>query len=223
MAKFSLCIELPTKNERENIRHMIEGVRKNCNFDIIVSDEHSSDGTAKIAGSMGVKVYPRKKSGYGSGLMESLENAKKLGHTHLLVMDCDRTYPVGCINALAECARQGYDLVNAGRRMSDVRKLNRLPNMFHTFLTRLLYGGNVNDVNSGMKLMKIDKFLGKLTASGNDSTVQTIIIALKNNLSIKEVPIHYSDRHGDESRGKSKIKLRDGMIITWRIIKEKFI
>lgn len=222
MARYSFCVELPTKNERENVRFMIENIRKHCSYGIIVSDEHSSDGTSRIAKSLGVRVFPRKNPGYGSGLMESLVNAKKLGCTHLLVIDCDRTYPVRYIKKLANFARQGYDMVNAGRRMSDIRLLTRFPNIFHTFLVRLLYGGNITDVNSGMKLMKIDKFLGKISATGCDSTVQTIIIALKNKNKIKEVVIPYRDRRGDISRGKSKIRFRDGIIIIWRIIRDRF-
>ena len=222
MAKYSFCIELPTKNERENIRFMIDNIRKNCNYEIIVSDEHSPDGTGKIAESLGVRVFPRKNPGYGSGLIESLANSKKLGYTHLLVVDCDRTYPVEYIKILTKFARKGYDIVNAGRKMSDIKTLTRLPNMFHTFLVRLLYDSNITDVNSGMKLMKIDKFLGRIEATGCDSTVQTIIIALKNKYKIKEVIIPYRDRRGDKSRGKSKIRFRDGIIITWRIIRDRF-
>ena len=222
MVKYSFCIELPTKNERENIRFMIENIRKHCTYEIIVSDEHSPDGTSEIAKSLGVRVFQRKNPGYGNGLIESLVNAKKLGHTYLLVIDCDRTYPVEYIKTLTKFARQGYDIINAGRRMSDIRRLTRFPNMFHTFLVRLLYGSNISDVNSGMKLMKIDKFLGKFTATGCDSTVQTIIIALKNKYKIKEIIVPYLDRHGDKSRGKSKIRLRDGIIITWRIIRDRF-
>ena len=192
MTKYSFCIELPTKNEKENIRFMIGNIRKRCNYGIIVSDEHSTDGTGKIARSMGVKVFSRKKPGYGSGI------------------------------TLAGFAKQGYELVNAGRMMRDIRRLNRLPNMFHTFLVRLLYGGNITDVNSGMKLMKIGRFVGKITATGCDSTVQTITAALKNGCKIKEVIIPYNDRHGDKRRGRSKIRYRDGLIITWRIIRDRF-
>ena len=222
MTKYSFCIELPTKNEKENIGFMINNIRKHCSYEIIVSDEHSLDGTGKIAKSMGVKVFPRKKPGYGVGIIESLINAKKLGHTHLLVIDCDRTYPINYIKALTRFARRDYDLVNAGRRMQDIRRLNRLPNMFHTFLVRLLYNGNITDVNSGMKLLKIDRFSGKITAAGCDSTVKTITTALKNKYKIKEVIIPYDDRHGDKSRGRSKIRYRDGLIITWRIIRDRF-
>jgi len=222
MEKYSFCVLLPTKNEKENIRPMIEAIRKHCSYEIIVSDESSPDGTAKIARSLGVKVFPRKNSGYGSGVKESLENAKKLGYTHLIVTDCDRTYPVRCIKKLANAATKEYDLVNAGRKRSDIRFFHRLPNLFHTLLVRLLYGGKINDVNSGMKLMKIGRFINKITASGSDSTVQIIITALKNKYKIKEITIPYYDRHGDNSRGSSKVRIRDGIIITWRILKERF-
>ena len=127
MDKFSLCIELPTWNESKNIKYMIESIRKHCRHEIIVSDQNSTDGTPEIAKSMKVKVFPRKKFGYGAGIQESLANAKNLGHTHLLVMDCDRTYPIEYIEQCAVAAKEGYDLVNAGRRMSDIRMLNRLP------------------------------------------------------------------------------------------------
>ena len=137
-------------------------------------------------------------------------------------MDCDRTYPIEYIEQCAVAAKEGYDLVNAGRRMSDIRMLNRLPNMFHTLLARMLYGGRITDVNSGMKLMKIDKFLGKITTDGNDSTVQTVIAALKNKYRIKEIKVPYNDRHGDASRGISKIRYRDGILIMWRIIRDRF-
>ncbi len=71
--------------------------------------------------------------------------------------------------------------------------------------------------------MKIDKFLGKINVSGSDSTVQTIIIALKNSYKIKDVSIPYHDRHGDTSRGKSKVRIRDGIIITLRILRDRFV
>lgn len=223
MGRYSFCIELPTWNEKKNIKYMIENIRKHCDYEIIVSDENSPDGTGDIARSLGVKVFPRKKPGYGNGIQESLRNAKDLGHDYLLVMDCDGTYPVEYIKTLTKYAEEGdYDLINAGRRMSDIRALNRLPNMFHTFLTKLFYGGNIKDVNSGMKLMKIDSYITKFDTSGNDSTVQTIIIALKNKYKMKEVMIPYKDRHGDVSRGRSKIRYRDGFIIMWRIIKDRF-
>lgn len=222
MPKISLCIELPTYNERENIEYMIKNIRKNYNYDIIVSDEHSSDGTAEIAKSLGVDVFPRKKPGYGEGVKESLIHAKERGHTHLLIMDCDRTYPIDYIGTLFKHAKEGYDLVNAGRRLSDIRLLNRLPNWFHTTLTNLLYKGKFKDVNSGMKLMNIDKYLEKFTASDCSSTAQTVIIALKNNYKTKEVTIPYSDRYGDKTKGKSKIRYRDGFIIMMRIFKDRF-
>ena len=221
MKKFSLCILLPTYNEKENIAWMIDHIRKSCQNEIIVSDEHSKDGTAGIASAKGVRVYPRKTPGYGIGLQESLVNAKKLGHTHLLVMDCDRTYPISYIKKMEKEARKGYDLVNAGRRFRDIRLLTRMPNRFHTFLTRLLFGGNINDVNSGMKLMNVEKYIGKITFEGPPSTMQTITVALKNNFKVKEIMIPYDDRSGDESRGKSKIRVKDGFDIMMGILAER--
>lgn len=221
MSKESLCILLPTYNEKENVGFMINSLKKH-GHDIIISD-CSSDGTAEIARSLNVDVFPRKKPGYGDGLKEALEIAKKRGHTYLLVMDCDRTYPPEYIPEMWRIATdENCDFVNAARNMKDIRPLTRYPNMFHTWLTNLVYFYNCKDVNSGMKLMKIDKYIDKFTASGNDSTVQTIIIAAKNKYKMREISIPYKDRYGDESRGKSKIRIVDGLIIALRVIRDRF-
>ncbi len=217
-----LCIVLPTKNEKENIAYMIDEIRRKYDYDIIVSDEHSPDGTADIARARGVDVFPRKKPGYGHGLAESLINAKQRGNTHLLVIDCDRTYSIDGIRKLFEAAQKGYDLVNGGRRLSDIKFLHRLPNWVHTTALNILFLCNIRDVNSGMKLMNIDSYLHKITASGADSTVQIIIIARKNKFRIKEIMLPYNDRSHDKNRGKSKIKYSDGLRILNRIIWERF-
>lgn len=221
MPKNSLCILLPTYNEKENIEPMIVALRK-YDYDIIVSD-YSSDGTADIAKSLGVDVFRRKKQGYGDGLRESLETAQKRRHTHMLVIDCDRTYPIDYIPIMWKIANEeNCDLVNAGRNMADIRFLTKLPNMFHTFLTNMFYSCKYRDVNSGMKLMKIDKYINKITAHDADSTVQMIILAAKNKYKTKEISIPYEDRCKDASKGKSKIRIRDGLIIILRILSDRF-
>ena len=222
MQKAKLCVLLPTKNEKENIAYMVRQIRKMYKHDLIVSDDHSTDGTIEIARSLKVPLFLRKKPGYGEGIKESLVNAKKRGNTHLLIIDCDRTYSLKGIKTMFDCAIKGAEFVNGGRQISDIRIINRLPNWFHTTLVNVLYFGNLKDVNSGMKLFNIEKYLGKITASGPDSTVQTIIIALKNKFKIKECMFPYNDRFEDEKRGKSKIRYRDAITITWRIIKDRF-
>ena len=77
MRTISLCIVLPTKNESQNIVYMIREIKKKYDFDLIVSDDNSTDGTGDLARSLGVDVFPRKSPGYGEGLKESLANARK--------------------------------------------------------------------------------------------------------------------------------------------------
>src|SRR3989344_4057368 len=207
MKGISLCVLLPTRNEEQNIRYMIKEIRQKYDFDIIVSDDHSPDKTREIAKSLGVDVFLRKKHGYGEGLKESLINARKRGHTHMLVIDCDRTYSINGIRTLFNSAKKGYDLVNGGRRLGDINFVNRFPNLFHTMLVNILYFTWIRDVNSGMKLFKIESYEKKIKGSGADSTVETIIIALKNNYRIKEIMLPYNDRSKDDGRGKSKVKI----------------
>ena len=77
-----------------------------------------------------------------------------------------------------------------------------------------MYGGKLRDINSGLRAFKVDKF--DLDADGFDIEAQITVRALKKRLNIKEIPISYKQRRGD-----SKIRIKDGFLILWRILKER--
>ncbi len=217
-----VCVVLPTKNEEENIEYMIKEIKKYCKYPIFIVDEQSTDNTIKIAKKLKVKCFQRKKEGYGEGVKEGLKIAKERGFSHIVLLDCDGSYPPRYIPMLVKYAKQGYDIVTTARNMKDIIFLHRIANIFHTKLTNLLYLTRLKDINTGMKILKIDKFIGKLKASGMDLTAEILLLAIKRRYKIKQIPIEYKDRRRYKDRGKSKIKIKDGFTIMFRIIKERF-
>ncbi|MBS3097342.1 glycosyltransferase [Candidatus Woesearchaeota archaeon] len=210
----NIAVCLPTRNEKDSIEIMIRRIKK-LGYKLFISDEKSTDGTIETAKKNKVEVYQRDGSGKGYGVRKALEVARKKGYKVLVLLDCDCTYPPEYIPLMLKYIPK-YDMVIGRRKMKHIRFLHRLPNIIHTQAINILYGAGLSDINSGMRAFKVDK-IGNLDAAGFDIEAQLTIRALKNRSKIKEVPISYEQRKGD-----SKIRVKDGFVILWRIIKERF-
>ena len=205
---------LPTRNEKESVQFMINKIRS-LGYDLFISDEHSTDGTTEIAKKNKVPVYQRDGSGKGFGVRKALQIAKKKGYDILILIDCDRTYPTEYIPAMLK-QMQKYDMIVGARSLKEIKPLHRLPNKMHTLAINLLFGGNLKDINSGLRAFKVNKFK-KFNSKGFDIEAEITTKALKKGLKVKEIPIEYEKR-----AGHSKIKMKDGFLILLRIIKERF-
>ena len=114
MKSDSLVI-IPTYNEKENISNIINAVLgvTEHQFDVLIVDDNSPDGTAAIVESM-MPQWPERlhllkragKQGLGTAYIEGFKWA--LAHTYEYVteMDADFSHPVGKLHELqAACAR----------------------------------------------------------------------------------------------------------------------
>lgn len=209
-------VVLPTKNEEESITHVIKEIRKTGLNDIFVVDEHSTDKTIELAKKQNVPVYQREGTGKGYGVKKALEMAEKNKCDILVLQDCDCTYPPREIPGLLKYIPE-YDMVVGIRDFSRIKTFHRLPNRVHTWAINLLFCTRLKDINSGQRIIKVSKFRDSLTAKGFDIEANITTTALKKRLKIKEVPIEYLPR-----RGQSKIKIKDGFLILWRIIRDRF-
>ncbi len=206
---------LPTRNEHKSVQFMIDSIKK-LGYDVFISDEHSSDGTIEIAKKNKVPVYQRDGLGKGFGIKKALQTAKEKGYDILVLIDCDKTYSTEYIPSMLKYM-QKYDMVVGARSLKEIKPFHRLPNKIHTLAINILFGGNLKDINSGLRAFKVNKFK-KFNSKGFDIEAEITTKALKNRLRIKEIPIKYKKRVGH-----SKIKIKDGALILWRIIKERFL
>lgn len=213
--KLKAVLVLPTKNEAESIEGMIKQIR-GVNIPFFVIDEKSVDGTIEKAKKLNVKVYQRKGSGKGYGMIEGIKIASDLGYDVIAFIDCDSTYPVEKIPEMLELMSD-YDMVVGTRPFNSINFFHRIGNLAHTLLINILFFANLHDINSGLRTMKIKKFVNLLDAKGFDIEAQITVRALKKRYKIKEIPIKYKER-----KGQSKILHRDGLIIFWKILKERF-
>ena len=216
--KVKVAIALITKNEEQNIASMIDRIRSAGFKELYVVDEKSADRTEEIARKKGVSVYQRKGTGFGCGIMSAIEIGFKKGYDYIVRLDCDGTYPPEDIHKLLEFCPE-YDLVAGCREFGKIKFMHRFPNIFFTYLANILFMSNIADINSGMKAIRVKKFYKLLNAPGFDLEAQLSLRAVKKGYKMKNVRINFTER----TKGKSKIKISDGVLILKRIIKERFI
>lgn len=216
-----ICVVLPALDEAENIGWMIDEIRKYCDYPIIVVDEQSKDGTADIAREKGAEVFQRQKRGYGEGVKTGMRIAKEKGFTYMVLLDCDRTYPPKYIPELVK-EIEDYDIIMGVRPMKDIMWEHRYANMFLNVCINVMFGGKMKDINTGMKVLNVNKYLPLLDGEGMDLTPQISCVTLKQNYRVKQIPIEYHDRKYDQTKGTAKIRYADGFVLLGRIIVERF-
>jgi glycosyltransferase involved in cell wall biosynthesis len=216
-----VSVILPCLNEEESITEAVlecrEGLRRaGLRGEVIVSDNGSSDASAQLAAEAGARVIRSRPQGYGAAYLAAMTKARG----EIIVMgDADLTYPMLRLGEFVELART-HDLV-IGSRFGDngganIPFLNRyLGNPLLSGISRLLFGGRVQDFHCGMRAVRRDALPTlDLHTPGMEFASEMIVKALRAGLSIAEVPIEYRERVGE-----SKLhRWRDG----WRHIRFLF-
>jgi len=116
----AITIIVPTYNERDNIRPLVERIHRvlsDYDYEIIIIDDSSGDGTAELASSLSprypVTVIVRKdKRGLASAVVDGLEHAR--GQI-IGVMDADLQHPPEILSDLLKHIQNGANVAIASR------------------------------------------------------------------------------------------------------------
>ena len=202
-----VSIIIPAFNEAGHIAEQIRATRNimyttDWQFEIIVVDDGSVDGTGQAAAAEGVRVLRhRQNRGYGAALKQGIDTA---GYDWILITDADGTYPSEAIPELLAAA-DDHEMV-VGARVGHTVKIPLVRRPAKWFLGRLasyLAGCHLPDLNSGLRLMRKDLIATyrSLLPSGFSFTTTITLAAVCNDYQVAYVPINYYARHG-----KSKIR-----------------
>lgn len=153
-----VSVILPTFNEKDNIEEMIgQLVRhlKDYNFEIIVSDDNSPDGTWGIVERLSekdarVKIIRRfSNKGVAPSIMDGIKSAKG---DSIVWMDGDLTMPASLVPKLVEWLKH-YDVVVGSRYVEgggDDRSLVRvITSRLINWLANTILNSKIKDYNSG--------------------------------------------------------------------------
>jgi len=218
---FSVII--PAYNEENAIREVVNRVKLiPLEKEIIVVDDGSSDRTYEVArGIPGIKLLRHEvNKGKAAALNTGYEAAK--GDIFVNI-DADCTYPPEIIPQLIAPIENGEaDMILASRfigKIKAMKTLNRLGNVFFSWLVTLLTGKKITDASTGMRAFSKELWDAiNVEAKGLEWEVEMTTRAIRKGFRVLEVPIIYSDRVG-----ASKLKpIKDGFGFFKAIIKAKF-
>lgn len=204
----TLSVVIPAYNEEEGIAeiiHRVLSVRSALvdvgieNLELIVVDDGSKDRTVEIVRSIaGVRLIQHERNkGYGG----ALKTGFAASHGELIgFLDADGTYPPEYFPQLCTEVLQGAELV-IGSRMagaeSQMPLTRRVGNFFFANLLSLIGRQRVTDSASGMRVFRreIMERVYPLPDGLNLTPVMSTR-AIHERITIKEVPIPYSERLG---------------------------
>lgn len=212
-----ISIIIPTLNERENIKELIERIQKTLNnieFEIIFVDDGSNDGTIDIINEIRKKyknivlLERKKRLGLGSAFMDGLKIAKG---KYIVLMDADLQHPPELLIELYNRIKEGYDLVIASRyvkggKIEGWNVYRKFISSFAILLSHLMLPEtkNIKDTMSGYFIIKrnlLEKF--NVTDPYEYKVLLDILVKV-NPKKVLEIPYTFSSR----KHGKSKLNKR---------------
>lgn len=222
---------IPTYNEADNIQRFLTQVRQDApSTDILVVDDNSPDGTARLAESVAsqlgsITVINRTgKRGYAAASREAMQSAIDSGYEVIATMDADFSHDPKVLDQLIARVNDTTALVIGSRYVvggeitnwSRFRRLlSRWGNRYTAFCLRL----EIKDCTSGFRVYLVKSLarinVAELTADGYAFLTEMAFVISRNKLGvIAEVPINYVDRACGDSKMNAKIMCESMLLVT---------
>jgi dolichol-phosphate mannosyltransferase len=226
-AEMRCLIVLPTYNEHDNLRPIIEGIRQHAPLaHVVIVDDESPDGTGELADELS-KEQPEKifvlhrmyKDGLGRAYVAGFKFALARDYDVIVQMDADLSHDPAYLPIFLEQIRE-RDLVVGSRYLNGISVVNwdlkrlilsRAASGYVRFVTRL----PLSDATSGFKCWRRETLaaidLDKIFSGGYLFQVEMSYRANQKHFRIKEIPIVFVERR----LGRSKMN--------WGIIAEAIL
>ena len=226
-------VMIPTYNERENIKSLINDILSLDNdISVVVVDDNSPDGTSQLVESSfsnnsRVDLICRKDDkGRGTAGIVGFQHALKKGADYIVEMDSDYSHHPKYIPIFLK-EIQNFDVVIGSRNIEGGKEAGR--SVFREFITwfanvyiRIIMGINIKDCTSGYRCFRRQVLesigLEKMVSKG-PSIVEEILYACHlKKFRIKEIPILFEDR----TRGDSTKNLCQYIDTAWKTLQFRF-
>ncbi|MDR1593329.1 MAG: polyprenol monophosphomannose synthase [Prevotellaceae bacterium] len=213
---------IPTYNEKENIRAIIEKIFSlNEGFEILIIDDGSPDGTAGIVKELQGK-YPDSlhllersgKLGLGTAYITGFKYAIEHKYDYIFEMDADFSHNPNDLTELYNTCCKGADVAIGSRYITGVNVVNWpmsrvIMSYYASKYVRLVTGMKVRDATAGFKCYKFNVLntidLDRIKMKGYGFQIEMKYTAWKLGFKIVETPIIFIDRKLGSSKMNSGI------------------
>ena len=209
---------IPTYNEKENIEAIVRATfNQKKEFDVLVVDDNSPDGTADIVKKLQEEFKGRLyieerqgKNGLGTAYIHGFKWALAKGYEYIIEMDADFSHnPNDLIRLYNACTVDGAEVAVGSRYSVGVNVVNWpmsrvLLSYFASKYVRFITGIPVHDTTAGFvcwnrKVLETIK-LDKVKFVGYAFQIEMKYKAWKHKFTIKEVSVIFTDRTKGESK-----------------------
>lgn len=200
---------IPTYNEVENVQRLLDILLKgNQDLEILVLDDNSPDGTARVVKEMmeqetRIHLIERPgKMGLGSAYVTGFKYALQKDFEFIMEMDADFSHNPDDVPRLLEAA-QKCDLVIGSRYSNGVNIINwpfkrLLISYFASKYVRIITSMPIKDPTGGFKCFRRKVLesinLDKILSDGYAFQIEMNFRAWAKGFRIKEVPIVFTER-----------------------------
>ena len=122
---------IPTYNELENIKKIVEITLKNKAFDILVVDDSSPDGTGELVLELIQNLSKRlflerrkRKEGLGKAYIHGLKWALERKYDYIFEMDADLSHDPKELTLMLSYLQSSYDMVIGSRYIEGINVVN---------------------------------------------------------------------------------------------------
>lgn len=216
MTKSDSIVIIPTYNEKENIEAIIRAVlgldTDGHHFDILIIDDGSPDGTAKIVKSLIIEEFPDRlhivertgKLGLGTAYIAGFRWALEHDYGYIFEMDADFSHnPEDLPRLYKACSAEGSDVSVGSRYITGVNVVNWpigrvLMSYYASAYVRTVLGISLRDTTAGFvcytrKVLESIDF-DAIRFKGYAFQIEMKFTALTLGYKIKEVPVVFVNR-----------------------------
>jgi glycosyltransferase involved in cell wall biosynthesis len=214
-----ISIVIPAKNEASNLKRWLPRLVASGGYqELIVVDDGSDDNTADVAAEQGARVVRHPQSlGNGAAIKHGFREANG---DIVVFMDADGQHqPEDIPRLLEEMKRTEADMVVGARDSSgQASKGRHLANAFYNWFSSQVAGQKIQDLTSGFRVVKAEKFVEFLDLLPNGFSYPTTstMAFFRCGYLVRYIPISVQKR-----KGKSHIKpFKDGarfLIIIFKV------
>lgn len=230
---------IPTFNEIENIREMIQEVMSlGGDFELLVIDDGSPDGTAHAVLALQPDfsrlhlIQRSGKMGLGTAYITGFEWALANGYDYIFEMDADFSHnPSDLVRLYEACAISGYDLAIGSRYITGVNVVNWpigrvLMSYFASVYVKFITGLPIKDATAGFKCYHKSVLQGiklrDVKFIGYAFQIEMKFTAWKLGFKLIEVPIIFTDRTKGTSKMSTGIFKEAVIGVIWMKVKSIF-
>ncbi len=228
-----VLIVMPALNEQASVGSVISQVKQSLpGIDVLVVDDGSADDTAKLARAAGAEVARLSVNlGVGGAMRTGFRYAAARGYDVVVQVDADGQHDPDEVSALLD-ALDDADIAIGSRFAGKGSYKASGPRKYAMVVLSLVFSRlgktKLTDVTSGFKAMgprAIKLFASYYPAEYLGDTVESLVMAIRADMKIKEIPVIMRERAGgtpSHSPVKSAVYLgRAGLALLLALVRRR--